>query len=437
MSQDEKTVFANVDLGSLARNSENIRLQQNIEEAKCLPAVQEDSNSSSDRTNLQAIESSNFRLPGGHSTQREGNAAIFGSGSTKQRRVPVGGMLLALWLVVLCYLGGSIEFGRTMVLANLMQAFWSKPPTAANILMQNDLAMALLARHHYKDAYKRDQQLIAHASAAYGANDQRTILAKLNLALLYFNSGNEAEARKLWQAALPFLDKPAPVAPKEMTDVLLHLARKYDDNDSDAARSLYLATLNFWPNSAGSDTISNVQQDLALVDEELGRVGEANANMRRAYAAFEKKGDVAYNQFRLYHIALTYNDLEKYQDAELYAERAVKMAKRIFGDGSMSEGDALLELGVARAGLGKDKGAIDALTQAMKLLSSLHNYRHQITVWPKYYLALANSYRRSGDEIRAKQIYHDIVTELGGRESTPVVKEAARNYKQLMEKRNN
>lgn len=348
-------------------------------------------------------------------------------------------MLLALWIVVLCYLGGTIELGRTMALANIMQAFCSNPPSVANMLMQNDLSTLLLARHSYKDAYERNQKSIEAATAAYGANDQRTIFTKLNLALLYLNSGKEAEARKIWQAALPFLDKPTPVAPKEMTDVLLHLAWKYDDNDSEAARSLYLATLNFWPHGAGSGTISNVRQDLALADEELGYTAEANENMRKAYAAFKSSGDTPYNQFRLYHIALTYNDLGKYYEAQTYAKSALEMARRrSLRAGTSGVGDALLELGVARSGLGNDKSAIDAFKEGMEILdldpsgrAFKGSSKKDFEYWAKYYLALANSYRRTGNLVQSKEIYHNIVTELGKQYSTSVVKEAARNYNLL------
>ena len=348
-------------------------------------------------------------------------------------------MLLALWIVVLCYLGGTIELGRTMALANLMQTFCSNPPSIANMLMQNDLATLLLARHSYKVAYERNQKSIEAATAAYGANDQRTILGKLNLALLYLNSRKEAEARKIWQAALPHLDKPAPGAPKELTDVLLRLARKYEGRDAHAARSLYLATLNFWPNGAGSDTMSNVQQDLAIVDEELGNAAEANENMRKAYSAFKRSGDTTYNQFRLYHIALTYNNLGKYYEAQTYAKSALEMARRRSSRAGNSDvGDALLELGVACSGLGNDKSAIDAFKEGMEILdldpsgsAFKESSKEDFEYWAKYYLAIANSYKRTGNLNQSKEIYHNILTELGKQYSTPVVKEAARNYNLL------
>jgi tetratricopeptide (TPR) repeat protein len=366
VSQDEKSKFANVDLGSLARNSENIRLEQNIGEASYLPAVYDERDSSSKQTNIEEIRSSKTHSSDATTKSRVAVITSLSPRSRKESRVPLSGMLLALWLMVLCYLGGTIELGRTMILANLMQTFFSNPPTVANMLTQNDLAALLWAKGSFADAYKREQKSIDIATAAYGPNDQRTILAKLNLALLYFQSGNETETRKIWQAALPYLDKPQAGAPKEMTDVLLRLARDYDGKDPEVARSLYLATLNFWPNGAGSDTISNVRQELAMVDEELGRVAEANENMRKAFTAFERSGDTAYNQFRLYHIATTYNKLGKFQEAESFAQRALDMAVRMYGAGSRDAYDARLELDAARAGLGAKKAAAKRWTRNYK-----------------------------------------------------------------------
>lgn len=312
MRKDDKRTSDNIELGSLALDSEKIELEQ-AQEYVNAPALR------------------------GKGSQLAGRAAVDDSVSSKQnapKKYPVlpGGLILLIALILICCMGRTLQVQRASAIGFVSGICSQFAGPDACIESRHDVAAALAANHEYDKAEQQHQSLISELSRRYGEQDQKVASARLALASFYLDLNRETQAHEIWASQLKIIQKPLPGIPRGTTDVLLHMAERYNSYDQDSARILYQAALNLWPLAPGHNTISNVESDLALIQEQQGRYAEANENYKKAYEFTQNwgnTGNTTYNVYRLLHIGSTYNSLGKFQEAIPYLMKGEKMAREV------------------------------------------------------------------------------------------------------------
>jgi len=330
-------------------------------------------------------------------------------------------------LLLLCGAGGFIQILRASSLAALTEHFSSGPPSAVYILAQKDLAVSLAKNGHYAEACKQYEHLIGKLTTAYGARDQRTIFAELSLASLNLEKGDETSAHNIWQNKLIMLAKPQSTAPRELTQLLLDLARQYEAYDYDVARRFYLLALNFWTHAPARDSISNAKSDLASVYWHLDNMVEANKYFLEAYSVTKGWGNTNYNVYRLSYIASSFNELGNFKEAEKYADLLLQMGEKVY-PGDSYNGYALLMLGRAKCGLGKYAEAVPALERGLAMVSN-RDPKYYYLSWGKYLLAQA--YEQTRQFYKASTLYQNLLTELKPSDFGPPIEEIKTKYHTL------
>jgi len=345
--------FENRQLGSLAREAEQLRLRQSHSaDSVLLPAPVQDS----EQAAVATAEASEFSKPPNLEVPRP----------TQYQALPYGRWLVLI-LIVVAVFGGTVESARVDVLSRIVDAVGIDRNPELYILNKIDLANSQSAGiGGFPQAVRKYNELITQLTNKYGAADQRTCYVQMSLAKQYIDHGDEPSARKIWQEQMKYLDAPQSQAPRDLTETLLKLAEHYAPQDILSARILYLATIRFWPHAPGCNTLSNVEQDLASVDLPLGRVAEANQQYKNALAISLSWGNADYNVYRLREVARTDLMLKRFADAIPYAEKSLKMATVMYG--RKNSGYDLYLLGTAKAGAGQAHGAIADLTEAIRLL---------------------------------------------------------------------
>lgn len=329
---DDQRVAEDVELGSLARDSEKIRLKQADERANALAPLRQGTSVAG------AAATAKLKSDGKSSGPKYG-------------QMP-GGIWFVFALLAICSLSGAVQFQRCVALSIVAKVFERSIGSEVYILTQEDLALALKSNGDHTGAEVTLDSLVKTLTARYGERDQRVAFAKLELASLYIDTKREELARGIWTQQLKLLDKPEAEAPKALTEVLQKLATQYDDdlNNKEAARMLYLATLRFWPHAAGNGTISNVEADLAEIDERMGNYPEANEYFRKAFEYSQRFGKAHYNVYRLWQVGYTYDKMGMYTEAVPYLEKALDMSNEIGWLKGSELGDLSGELQIAKAG---------------------------------------------------------------------------------------
>lgn len=322
------------ELGSLAYDSEKLRFKVSPDD-KLPPA-------STSQTGSHAVSASQ---PGAF-------GVVAWQESQRRYKVSPAGLAFIGFLFVLVLFGNSLQLLRTSVLYSIATSAGTVVPKEQIALIGEDYANTM-EKTGSGDAVKYYQSLADSYASLYGKSDQRTVWANMKIAAVHLKRGNEPASRAIWSRQLQYLNEPSSTVPPSITATLVQLARSYDRerNDPEPARLLYLAALRFWPVAPGGDTISNVEADLAQIDENSGRFAEANEYFQKALDYGKRFGIHAFTVYRLLHIGKTYSEMGMLQQAVDYLQKAKATAHSIGYEGEVYVDEIETALGKAQEGL--------------------------------------------------------------------------------------
>ena len=173
MGKDDQRVTENVELGSLARDSEKIRLKQADERASALAPLTQS-------TQLGPATAADKLMTGGRPS------------GPKYGSMP-GGIWFVMILIAICFSGGAVQVQRASVVSGVADLLQRNISSETYILTQIDLAQALQKQHQYLSAEAKYNSLIQTLTGKYGKCDQRVALAKLELASFYLDTDREKQ----------------------------------------------------------------------------------------------------------------------------------------------------------------------------------------------------------------------------------------------------
>jgi tetratricopeptide (TPR) repeat protein len=304
----------NRQLGSLAREAEQLRLKQSqAPDSPLLPATVHPA----DNAPVAAAEADRTAVGQPPATPSRGRLSMFPFGP-----------FLALALVMLATFSGAVEYARASVIGAVIDGVGLNSNPEVYVLNHID-RIRTGANGNVAEMVREYNELASQVKSKFGDSDQLTCFVRLSLANEYIRQGHEPEARKIWQEQMQYIDHPQQHPPREITKLLVGLAEYYSSvgQDQAAARQFYLAAVKFYPFAPINNSLSNLEQDLAAVDLNLGYVAEANEYFKKTLALTLSWGNSDYNLYRLREVVRTDILLKHYADAIPYAERAVKMSE--------------------------------------------------------------------------------------------------------------
>jgi tetratricopeptide (TPR) repeat protein len=243
------------------------------------------------------------------------------------------GPLFVIVLLLLCVFGDVISNVRVNTLGAVIDMVGLNTNPA--IYVQNHVDRIRTASNGDRARMTREYEALANElKNKFGASDQLTYYVQLSLANDLIKSGNESDARKIWQDQIQYLDHPKANPPGRITEVLVDLAEYYTNIDKAAAREFYLAAVQFFPLAPTSGTVTNIEGNLADLDQSIGKFSEANEYYKRALALTLMHGNADFNLHRLRGVVRTDMALKQYADAIPYAAKAVPMAEALEGTGA-------------------------------------------------------------------------------------------------------
>lgn len=204
----------------------------------------------------------------------------------------------------------------------------------AYVLALNDLGRAQQAVAQYPEAAKSFERVIAILRKNVPANDPNVIQVNANLAKVYLLMGRYDKAEAMFKAARDATAKTAGNSAKLATLVMnvgdvYRFQARYSEAEAEYDKALALAEKTAGPNSVEvADTLNN----LTKIYEDQGRFDEAAAALVRARSINEKVRPahpaVAFNINNIAHLN---ERLGRYTEADRDFQRAIAMAEKSLG----------------------------------------------------------------------------------------------------------
>lgn len=238
------------------------------------------------------------------------------------------------------------------------------------------------------------------------------------LGILYKNQGKLGEAEKMYQRALPGLEKTLGPEHTSTLDTVCYLGNLYSEQGRlDEAEKMYQRALQGFEKVIGPDhtsTLSTVN-NLGLLYSNQGKLGEAEKMYERALPGFEKAigPDHTSTLSTVNNLGLLYSEQDKLDEAEKMYQRALQGYEKALGPDHTLTLDTVNNLGILYGKLKKLDQAEDMYQRAMQGFEKALGPEHMATL--DTVNNLGNLYSNQGKLDEAEKV---LLRALQGKEKT-------------------
>ncbi len=278
----------------------------------------------------------------------------------------------------------------------------------------------LRAAGNYAAALVEAQRFEAGVKAQFGVNHPNYAGALNNLANVYLNQGNYADAEGLYKRALAIWEKALGAGHPAVALALNNLAAVYEKQGKYAdAEGLHKRALASREKAlgAGHPDVAQSLNNLANVYRAQGKYADAEGLFRRALAIREKTFNQPDLASTLHNLAIVYEKQGKYADAERHYKRALAIQEKALGADHPDVARTLTAVAIVYQYQGKYADAERLHRRALaiqekalgaehpEVASSLHNLANVSSEQDKY--ADAEGFYRRALAIREKALGAD------------------------------
>ena len=304
-----------------------------------------------------------------------------------------------LWsLAAVSSLGVMVTGGYASPQSTLKSGLWSMY-----------LKVGAAAHERGNDAYAEEHLKAAlEIAEKFGPEDVRLSDTLSRLARLYYDLGEHAQAKPLYERALAILEKVHGPDHPDVADRLNNLVRLYYDlGDYAQAKPLCERALAIWEKAYGPDhpDVAMSLNNLAEQYRCLGGYRQARPLYERALAICEKAYGPDHSNVAdcLNNLALLYHDLGDYAQAKPLCERALAIQEKAYGPDHPDVATALNILAGLYSDLDEYAEAKPLYERALAIQEEVYGPDHLDTA--TYLNNLAWLYKGLGEYEHAKPLY--------------------------------